>query len=412
MGTSLMTEGRPIAPEEVLAALDRVLASSEFAASAQLARFLRYVVENSLAGDSARLKESAIGVTVFNRGAGYDPKVDPIVRVEARRMRARLESYYSHTGSSDAIRISLPKGGYAPAFESRPRLETPPPAPLPEAKPRVRPFLALILSAAVLLAAAVFSIRRDDRIVSSFWSGFLQSGPPALLVPADSGLVMLQDLAHQPVQLQEYLTGEYRARLATLSRLDSGLAFGFAGRRYTSIADLEFAARLSRRPEARSGLITRYARDVRVEDLKRNNLILLGARHSNPWVELFEKDASFRLEHDEATSVFRIVNTRPQSAEPTVITITPEDSQHEIYGLVTWHRNREGSGNVLMVAGTTVAGTEAAADFVLDDVKLLPWLHKARNGSQFRGFDILLHARNLAGSAPHAEVAAFHIDSK
>src|SRR5215467_8489983 len=109
MGVSELTTGEPMNPGMVLATLERVLASSEFAASAQLSRFLRHVVENGLAGDAQFLKETAIGVTVFNRRSGYDPKIDPIVRVEARRLRARLESYYNTGGKDDPVQISLPK---------------------------------------------------------------------------------------------------------------------------------------------------------------------------------------------------------------------------------------------------------------------------------------------------------------
>ena len=103
--------------EQILAGLERILASAEFAESAQLSRFLRHVVESRLAGDSGLLKESAIGTEVFRRGPTYDPKVDPIVRVEARRLRSRLDAYYEDKGAGDPIRISLPKGGYSPAFE-------------------------------------------------------------------------------------------------------------------------------------------------------------------------------------------------------------------------------------------------------------------------------------------------------
>ncbi len=102
-----------ITSEEIRIVLERVLASGEFVTSAQLSRFLRYIVENGLPrgdgllpGGAGLLKESVIGVAVFNRGPSYDPKTDPIVRVEARRLRARLDAYYENGGSSDPIRIS------------------------------------------------------------------------------------------------------------------------------------------------------------------------------------------------------------------------------------------------------------------------------------------------------------------
>jgi len=105
-------------PEEVRAALGRVVESPGFADAGRLPSFLRYLVETALAGNKDRLKESVLGVEVFQRDAGYDPRTDPIVRVEARRLRSRLEEYYAGAGSAETVRILLPKGGYVPIFES------------------------------------------------------------------------------------------------------------------------------------------------------------------------------------------------------------------------------------------------------------------------------------------------------
>src|SRR5712671_1078140 len=75
--------------------LQRILASKEFASSARMSRFLRFAVERALSGQSEQLKEYVLGVEVFDRKESYDPRVDPIVRVEARRLRSKLESYYA-----------------------------------------------------------------------------------------------------------------------------------------------------------------------------------------------------------------------------------------------------------------------------------------------------------------------------
>jgi len=79
-------------------------------------RFLQFVVDEALAGRSADLKESLIGITVFDRAADYDPRIDPIVRVEARRLRAKLEQYYRQEGTAPDLRIDLPRGSYVPVF--------------------------------------------------------------------------------------------------------------------------------------------------------------------------------------------------------------------------------------------------------------------------------------------------------
>ncbi len=114
--------------------LQRILASKEFASSARMSRFLRFAVERALCGQSEELKEYVLGVEVFDRKPSYDPRVDPIVRVEARRLRSKLESYYAGEGSADELIIEFPKGTYAPVFrEKASSLAVAPPAETPRA---------------------------------------------------------------------------------------------------------------------------------------------------------------------------------------------------------------------------------------------------------------------------------------
>src|SRR5689334_3000750 len=84
-----------------------------------MARFLRLTVERALAGNADELKEYLIGVEVFDRPATYDPRVDPIVRVEARRLRSKLKSYYEGDGRDDPVVFELLTGTYAPRIRIR-----------------------------------------------------------------------------------------------------------------------------------------------------------------------------------------------------------------------------------------------------------------------------------------------------
>jgi hypothetical protein len=113
------TLGNELARDQVLDALRRILGSSDFIASARNRRFLEYVVGETLAGHSDRLKGYTIAVEVFGRVATFDANIDPVVRIEARRLREALERYYLTAGKADPIRISIPKGGYVPVFEQR-----------------------------------------------------------------------------------------------------------------------------------------------------------------------------------------------------------------------------------------------------------------------------------------------------
>jgi TolB-like protein len=108
-----------VPPDETQRQLQRILASEQFAGAARLSRFLRYIVEQACQGDSARLKEFAIGTEVFDRDQRFDPRLDSVVRVEAGRLRAKLVEYYARAGADDPIVIDVPRGGYVPVFERR-----------------------------------------------------------------------------------------------------------------------------------------------------------------------------------------------------------------------------------------------------------------------------------------------------
>lgn len=99
--------------------LDRILASATFQQVDRLRRFLSFVVLESLAGRKDELKEYIVGIQVFGKEPAFDPRTDPVVRVQARRLRARLVRYYREEGEADQTMIELPKGGYSPVFSRR-----------------------------------------------------------------------------------------------------------------------------------------------------------------------------------------------------------------------------------------------------------------------------------------------------
>ena len=111
-------------PEAVREQLQAILASRPFITATRARRFLTYIVEQTLVGQTDAIKELVLGTEVFDRPADFDPKVDTIVRVEAGRLRKRLEEYYADEGAAAGIRIEVPLGGYVPEFQ----LRTQPPA--------------------------------------------------------------------------------------------------------------------------------------------------------------------------------------------------------------------------------------------------------------------------------------------
>lgn len=152
--------------DSIRAALDKILSSAGFANAERLSRFLRYTVEETLGGQTDKLKESLLGIEVFGRKPTYDPRVDAVVRTEAVKLRARLRDYYESDGQEDQIIIDLPKGGYVPAFRIRDK--TPPAAPPEEAlekssRPDWKPALAGALILAVLAVSIYWTARNRNK---------------------------------------------------------------------------------------------------------------------------------------------------------------------------------------------------------------------------------------------------------
>ena len=139
---------------DIRAELEQILASKGFATAGRLSRLLRYVVDKTITGEADQLKEYSVGVEVFDRDSNYDTRLDSIVRVEAGRLRSRLDEYYNGDGAGSPIRITLPRGGYVAQFERRPE-------PTPIAAPvtaRPRSWAAWPLTAGLICAVAAMVV--------------------------------------------------------------------------------------------------------------------------------------------------------------------------------------------------------------------------------------------------------------
>jgi hypothetical protein len=142
---------------DVRTQLDRILASDIFARSERLSTFLRFVVEETIAGRGAELKEHTLGSQLYRKAGEFDGSADPIVRVDARRLRDKLREYYSQS-PLDPVLISLPKGTYVPVFQQNYA------GVLPSAEPQrrlsIRGFLIIAVAALLVLLLAVRTVLR------------------------------------------------------------------------------------------------------------------------------------------------------------------------------------------------------------------------------------------------------------
>ena len=215
----------PIHEPEVRAELDRILASKGFATAGRLSKLLRYVVERTLAGETDQLKEYAVGIEVFERDEKYDPRLDSIVRVEAGRLRTKLDEYYNAEGAASPLRISLPKGGYSAQFtraDLSPAIQsTDAPA---SGRPAPRRPLTVIPLAAVLviaIAAMVFWLGSRDRRPGP------DLRPTAAVLPFEANMIG-GDNNNYSAQITAAVTSEL-ARLGTISVASYTSAMQFEG---------------------------------------------------------------------------------------------------------------------------------------------------------------------------------------
>ena len=162
----------------VLDQLNRILSDPLFSETTRMKRFLRYVTEEALEGRASRLKGYTIGLEVFDRPSDFDPQGDTIVRVQAGQLRRRLDLYYSGAGQDDPIRLTIPKGRYAPSFEFRSD------APDPQAEPKPANILQLIDSPKARKLRPGLAVLTLDSLSSDGASDYFAEGLTAEIVSA------------------------------------------------------------------------------------------------------------------------------------------------------------------------------------------------------------------------------------
>src|SRR6202167_844058 len=365
--------------------VERIVASPCFVKSPRLCSFLIYICDLFLRGRADEINELNIGEALFDRPANYDPSADGIVRSHASRLRQRLDQYFSEEGAQEPIRLLIPKGGYMPVFEprTRPHSETlsfarsaDPVAPAVKPEPLTqtdRNFRSLwVLSVALALAcvAIVYLLARGSAgtqvaaIKHPLWGKLFGPDHPTLVVASDTGLPSLQTLTGRSVSLAEYLNGDYRAHVIAPAGTTADVVSTLGSRRYTSIVDLDIVSKLYQIPGISLGRTqVRYARDLRLNDLKSGPVILLGAQEGTPWVELFERQMNFVLLHDHQRHSFVVINRSPRGTELSRYEADTVDPQQKVYGLIALRPNLEGFGDILILEGTSMAGTESGRIF-------------------------------------------------
>lgn len=409
----------------------RVAASEEFSRSELLPKFLLHICELFLLNRASELREQQIGVRVFSRPAAYNPGDDNVVRNYAVQLRKRLNLYFEREGEREEYRIEIPRGGYVPVFHPRANaangLETATEAPLPKAaapaepiKPAVarradwRMFFAGLLIGALALGTVLYQsknwARNEQPVKHLLWSAIFLKDRDTFIVPADSGLGILQNLAEKPANLANYINGEYLANVK-VKGVDQGNLDDLRTQRYTSMADLNIVSRLSHLPEVvPDHLVVRYARDLRMDDLRNGNAILLGAIHTDPWVSLLQSNLNFQFACGKRVDDCSIRNSHPAAGEAAMYRLDPASPSRETYAIVALLPNPERGGWILLIEGLNMAGTEAAANMLLDDDTMRPLLaQSAGQDGALKPFELLIRTGSLGAEALPAKIIAMRV---
>ena len=423
----------------------RIVASKGFCKSDLLQKFLLYVCEQQLMGNTHEITEQRIGTQIFNRTSDYNPGEDNIVRSYARLLRKRLEKYFEEEGCEEPMRVIIPRGGYVPVFLNGPSVREPVSKlssqkdvgktellvhsaraeDAPEIVEEVRhiasgtrwqpAWLSVFvgLLGGVLLASAGWIGTRmlQEKGVQEpahlLWMQLFQRNRITLIVPADSGLGILQNLTGQLIALDEYANGSYLSDAKSLHGLGLENLNDLRRQRYTSVVDLNITAMLAQLPEsAESQSEIRYARSITTEDLKSSNAILLGSTHTNPWVALFEKKLNFKLEYMPEVDRSFVLNEHPVGAEQKKY-MNGTGTANLTYGAIDYLPRLDGTGHVLIIQGLNMAATQAAADILFSSEEMKPILRQAvRSDHSVKSFELLVETSSIGATAPGAQIIA------
>lgn len=406
-----MTLGR----EEKLEQLEKLLRSRSLSDAETLKAFLRFVVTKSVNNEHEHIKEYVIATEVLGRNSNYDPNVDSAVRVHARRLRAKLQEYYATEGKGDKLVIDLPKGHYTPSFsyvqdENKsapaevattsidtavtPLFESPPSSPTRWLRPTTLGGLTLTL----LIGALAFNYRSETRRLRNapstqaadsanieallpLWSQFLRP-PQAILIAysntlfergADDRLKYvkpLDPLATSSVQPNKSQNAGVLSPAGTLAKDANVDIIDY----YTGVGEVMGVSTLSSF-FSKAGYQFRVKRSLLLswDDMKTEDIVILGSPLENLFLRQLPQQQDFIFEPNKPLRALSIVNLKPQPGEPRIFVPKFEKvvnegpttiSVQEDYALVSVLKGLGGRNRMMILAGVTTYGTQAAAEYV------------------------------------------------
>jgi hypothetical protein len=403
--------------EQYLAQIERLVNSHVLHGSESLCKLLRYLAEHALDHPGSSLKEYQIATEVFGRPPNFDPQSDSTIRVQAGRLRLKIAEYYASEGAEDPIQVEVPKGTYMLSFHRREasaaRLRAVAHAAHEDefaAESKAggdwrAAFLILLALLMVSVAAVAYLLahnsRANDRVsepvpaaFTTFWKSFV-SGPEepwvifsngAFVGRPETGMRYFDPTRDSRDQILEHYTGV--GEVLAIHALDH--TFGL----------------LRRQIRVKRGSL------LSLDDVKNNDMIFVGSPAENLTLRDIPSthDFLFRaLDSGPRKGDLAIVNVHPQSGEAEYWVGSPsQPSLVEDYAVVALVRGLNPAKSVLILAGTTTIGTQAAVEFVCQQNSLeemLPRLQVSDTG-ELKPFEAVLRVKVTRGVPVESDIVA------
>ncbi len=414
--------------ERYLNQIDRIVQSHTLRKAESLCKLLRYLADHSLTHPGVALKEYQIAVEVFGRPGNFDPQADSAIRVQAGRLRLKLLDYYAHEGVTDPVIVEMPTGVYSLSFhqreESKPViLPTPTTLKSPvELQERRKPSRGLAIAVAglslilvILLAAVAFlwatlrttrsenqnSAARVETVIPAalrtFWNQFASSPEAPIVIYSNAAFVGRPETGMRymnPVRdSHDLILDHYTGVGEVLAVHDLDKVFG----------DLNHPLDVKR-----GSLFT-------LDDAKRSDLIFVGSPAENLTLQDLPGSQEFvfrRLPSNPHKGELGILNVHPEPGQPSMF--YPTDSSQpltEDYAVVTLVPGLNPDRHVLILAGTTTLGTQAAVEYVCEKESVEELLQKlgVQSGEAMKPFEALLRVKVTRGVPVGVQLVATRI---
>jgi len=373
--------------------LRRILQSRHFVRADKKARFLEFVTEETLKGNSGQLNEYLIGIEIYERGPQFNPQTDPIVRVQAHQIRRLLEKYYETDGRDSQLRLELPAGHYVPVFRSAHeaplvQIAIPPGHRSSWRDPRNLLLLALVI-ACVSVTVLWYRAQKAQRDVTPqasvrssanldwFWRPFLTSSrSPLVVIPVhpllraahrgDSAQTMSHGHLIPKQSLPEFLDTIHFRELDEFYFVPSTTDFTAVGETLGLVRLVQLFAKMNQTPDVKP------SRLVNFQEIKSRNTILLGGNQA--WSgRIFLYSEGFRFYQGV------IWNKTPKPGESPVYKPEFDPVTNNLirdYALILMLPNENAEDRILLIYGIYTQGSQAAIEYVTTEEHLAE-LHRA-----------------------------------